>query len=277
MQITAHTPTVLGVSQIGNPLDESQINNALNSAYWRVKVVEETGSTQSDISENVRSGRARSGDVLVAEYQSNGRGRLDRNFIAAPRTALLFSLFYLLPQKIGVDGNLGWLPLLASQAVHASLLSFAPRDSDISLSLKWPNDVVINEKKVAGLLCERVTSEDGAGVVIGIGINVSMTSQELPVSTASSLALEGFYNLDRENLLVSILQNLTSYLKRWEFGDEALVQQYIACSSTIGRAVRAEMPAGVVHESKAVGVDKTGALILEDNTVISVGDIIHLR
>lgn len=272
MQITAHTPTVLGVSQIVTPLNEVRINNRLNSAYWRVNVLQYTGSTQDDLVLSIRADEASSGEVLIAEFQSAGRGRLEREFVAPSGAAILLSAF-VIPRAVG--GSWGWLPLLASQAVHKSIQ--AQIDAGPRLSLKWPNDVLLNDLKIAGLLCERIESAAGPGIVIGIGINVSTTREQLPTSTASSLDLEGFSNIDREDLLVSLLQNLTTYLRRWESVDPTLIAEYLDCSSTIGRVVRVEMPTGVVHESKAVGIENSGSLILEDETVISVGDVVHLR
>ena len=272
MQITAHTPTVLGVSPIVTPLNDVRINNRLNSAYWRVNVVQNTGSTQDDLVRSINEGSAKSGEVLIAEFQSAGRGRLQRQFIAPPGAALLFSA-YVIPRSS--SGSWGWLPLLASQAVHRSLESQI--GAGARLSLKWPNDLLLNDLKIAGLLCERVDSAQGAGLVIGVGINVTTSKEQLPIATASSLELEGYSNLDREGLVVSILQNLTTYLKRWESADDTLVAEYLEFSSTIGKLVRVEMPTGVIHESKAVGIANTGSLILENGSVISAGDVVHLR
>jgi BirA family biotin operon repressor/biotin-[acetyl-CoA-carboxylase] ligase len=277
MQITAHTPTVLGVSPIGTPLNEHLINNALNSAYWRVKIVEETGSTQTDLANEVRDGLVASGSVLVAEHQTSGRGRLDRNFVAPPRSALLFSFFYLPHLKGEKSGHFGWIPLLASQAVHASIKSIIGTRTDISLSLKWPNDVLLNEKKVAGLLCERVNLPDGPGVIVGIGLNVFASQEDLPNKSSTSLALEELGSVDRGSLLVSILQNMTKFLMRWENDDACLIDEYKEISATVGRRVRVEAPSGDITESIAVGIEPSGSLVLIDGTVISVGDIVHLR
>jgi BirA family transcriptional regulator, biotin operon repressor / biotin---[acetyl-CoA-carboxylase] ligase len=277
MQITAHAPTVLGVSPISTPLNEPLINNALNSAYWRVRIVEETGSTQTDLANEVRDGLAVSGTVLVAEHQTSGRGRLDRNFVAPPRSALLFSFFYLPHLKGEKGGQFGWLPLLASQAVHASIKSIIGTRTDISLSLKWPNDVLLNEKKVAGLLCERVNLPDAPGVIVGIGLNVFAGQEDLPNKSSTSLSLEEIAGVDRGSLLVSILQNMTKFLLRWEDDDARLIDEYKEISATVGRRVRVEAPSGDITDSIAVGIEPSGSLVLIDGTVISVGDVVHLR
>ena len=97
MHITAHAPTVLGVERemLSTPLDSSIINAAVTQ-YWRVSVVELTASTQSDLVACVRAGDARAGDVIAAEYQSGGRGRLARTFDAPKSSALLFSIYIIL-------------------------------------------------------------------------------------------------------------------------------------------------------------------------------------
>ena len=115
MQILAHTPTVLGVDKelLSAPLDISFIKADV-SQYWRVSVVELTASTQSDLLELVRTGDARGGDVIAAEFQSHGRGRLSRSFDAPPHTALLFS-FFIQPARARSDW--GWIPLIAGVSV----------------------------------------------------------------------------------------------------------------------------------------------------------------
>ena len=273
MQITAHTPTVLGVSTFGIPLDSERINSALKKSYWRVRVVNSTGSTQNDLSLLVRNKEESVGAVLVAEFQSTGRGRLDRSFTAEPGTALLFS-FYITPSR--PTSEWGWLPLLAGQALCAALESAAPANENRRLHLKWPNDILIGELKVAGLLSERIDADGQLGVVVGIGINVNATQEQLPVTTATSLLLQGFGECDRSTLLVAILEQMANYLKRWEAGDTSLMNEYRSKSATLGRSVRVDLPGGAIVESKAVSVAKSGALILANGSEITVGDVVHL-
>lgn len=237
-------------------------------------MVDITGSTQNDLAVQIREGNSRHGDVLVAEFQSAGRGRLDRSFVAPPHSALLFS-FFVKPLRDSVDW--GWLPLLAGQAVSAAIGSQCRLDVNHVPKLKWPNDVLMNEKKIAGLLSERIDHREGAGVIIGIGINVHLDEDELPVPTASSLNLQGYGECNRDELLVAVLQNFADYLERWESGDTELVQEYKARSATIGRPIRIEAPAGTVRESTAIGIDPSGALILTTGELLTVGDVVHLN
>jgi BirA family biotin operon repressor/biotin-[acetyl-CoA-carboxylase] ligase len=235
-------------------------------------VVDVTGSTQKDLALEVRSGNSREGSVLVAEFQSAGRGRLDRSFTAPQQSALLFS-FFIRPHRKSADW--GWLPLLAGQAVSTAIDSQCI--SDHVSKLKWPNDVLINEKKVAGLLSESVDTPQGPGVIIGIGLNVDLRQDELPVPTATSLYLQGCTECDRDNLLVAILKKFAHYFTRWESMDNQLVREYELRSATVGQRIRIESPPGRIWESTATGVDTSGALILANNDLLTVGDVFHLH
>ncbi len=258
------------MSPLGLPLNSNEINDALKKSYWRVNVVEETGSTQTDLSRSVRVGVAKHGDVLATEFQSAGRGRLDRRFEAPPRSSLLFS-FFIVPQTKHQEW--GWLPLLAGQSAIAAMNKVFGTDISKKLSLKWPNDVLLNEKKVAGILSERV----GDGVVIGIGMNVITPREEIGFENATSLWIEGFVLLERERLLIEILKSFSKYLSAWEIDESELVEKYRQASSTIGKRIRIQTPSGRSLEENAVNVDSSGALVLSNGTRVTVGDVIHLH
>ena len=113
-------------------------------------------------------------------------------------------------------------------------------------------------------------------MVIGIGLNVSMKSNELPVPTATSLALEGSSITDRNVLLAHILNTFAELLQAWENGYEFL-EEYENSSSTIGRKIRIELPGGENLEARAAGISKNGELVLDNGKHVSAGDVIHLR
>ena len=246
------------------PLDQSLISNNVSS-YWRVSVVELTESTQDDLTQRAQESKAQQGDVLVANFQSKGRGRLDRTFSAPPGSALLFSL-YVEPKR--ERESWGILTLIAGISICDLLNTLL----DKPVTLKWPNDLLIGEKKVSGLIAQATPK----GVVIGVGINVAMSQEQLPISTATSLLLEGSAHLDRNEICARALLALEENLKRFDAGED-FVELYTQLSSTVGKQVRVELPGGRVIESMAQGVDPTGALILADGSHISVGDVIHLR
>jgi BirA family biotin operon repressor/biotin-[acetyl-CoA-carboxylase] ligase len=246
------------------PLNKSIIDANI-SQYWRVSVVDLTASTQGDLAELVNSSVAKSGEVIAAEFQSAGRGRLDRSFEAPPESALLFS-FFLKPKRARGDWSfISFLAAIAAQEVIS-------KDIVDKVSLKWPNDILIGDKKVAGLLAQQI----GDGVIVGIGLNVAMGAEELPVPTATSLALAGSNNLDRNLLLSALLNRLESIFKEWDSGSDFL-ENYRQISSTLGRQVRVEALGRDSIEGKAVAITAQGALILSDGTEVNVGDVVHLR
>jgi BirA family transcriptional regulator, biotin operon repressor / biotin---[acetyl-CoA-carboxylase] ligase len=242
-------------------LSADAIAGALASSYWRVSVVDEIDSTQNYL----RTSNPKSGDLITAEYQSAGRGRLDRKFDAEKSSALLFS-FYLEPE-VKVE-NLGYLTLLVGASVTATLNRITNTNN---FKCKWPNDVLFNEEKVAGLLAEKTQS----GVIVGVGINVSTSKSELPVAHASSIFLATNTQIDRNVLLAQILNNLEQDLLSWQSGKN-LTSKYRELSATIGREVRVELPDGSKIVGTAIDIDETGSLRLDNGEQITVGDVIHL-
>ena len=247
------------------PLDEAEINSRV-TPYWRVSVVELTGSTQNDLLQLVESNNALDGQVIATEFQSDGRGRLDRTFQAPAQSALLFS-FYIKPRN--QRSEWGFIPLIAGLSLVRAITTI---DTAMNVSLKWPNDLIINEKKCAGIIAQ-TTNE---GIVIGIGLNVSMTPNELPVSTATSLAIEGSTITDRDLLLSHLLNTFAELFEAWEEGSE-LLDEYASASSSIGKKVRIELPGGENLEATVARISHTGELVLDDGRHVSAGDVIHLR
>jgi len=246
------------------PLDKSVIAS-LTSRYWRVSVVDLTTSTQIDLAELVKSKSVESGEVLVAEFQSAGRGRLERTFDAAPNSALLFSL-YISPKRAKSDW--GFITHLAALALHEVISVDLPTKA----SLKWPNDILIGEKKVAGLLAQ-VADE---GLIVGIGINVAMTGEELPVETATSLAIARSKQLERNVILANFLNIFHSKFVEWDAGVD-FIDRYSEVCATLGLEVQIEVIGRENRTGIAQSINKFGALLLEDGFEVNVGDVVHLR
>ena len=242
-------------------LNADAITGALESGYWRVSVVDEIDSTQNYL----RTSNPISGDLITAEYQSAGRGRLDRTFEAAKSSALLFS-FYIEP-KIKIT-ELSYLPLLVGASVAQSINELTKSNE---FKCKWPNDIIFGDRKVAGLLAEKF----GDGVIVGVGINVSMTDPQLPVPHASSIFLATDISLNRNALLAKILNDLNIKLVDWQGGAD-LTNGYRDISATLGKSVRIQLPGGESVEGMARDIDVTGALHLDNGRIITVGDVIHL-
>jgi BirA family biotin operon repressor/biotin-[acetyl-CoA-carboxylase] ligase len=262
------------------PLNERALTRALvrPGGLWReIRVLEETGSTTADLAARARAG-AGPGLVLVAEAQTSGRGRMDRTWTAPPRSGLAFSV--LLPQEESVT-RLGWLPLVAGVAVVSALRGFAEVEGFATsrvagAALKWPNDVLIGERKLAGILAQRVET----GVIIGIGLNVGLRRDELPVPTATSLHIENV-PADRDPLLRAILRELA--VRHEEFrpgGEPALHEEYRAMCGTLGRQVRVELPGDVVVTGRATDIEEAGRLVVhasDGEHLLSAGDVVHVR
>ena len=242
-------------------LSADAIAGALASSYWRVSVVDEIDSTQNYL----RTSNPKSGDVITAEYQSAGRGRLDRKFDAEKSSALLFS-FYLEPEvKVEI---FGYLTLLIGASVTSTINKITKTNN---FKCKWPNDILFGDLKVAGLLAEKTES----GVIVGVGMNISTEKDELPVSHATSVFLATDALINRNTLLAQILNNLEQDLLSWQGGKD-LTSKYRELSATIGKQVRVEMPDGSQIEGAAVDIDETGSLRLDNGERITVGDVIHL-
>ena len=266
MQIWAHGSTVLGVgtSAPRAPLDKSVIASLI-SQYWRVSVLDLTTSTQSDLADMVKVNSAENGDVIAAEFQTAGRGRMDRVFQAPPGSALLFS-FYITPKRDRADwGFIAHLAALSMQQVISV-------DIPSHVWLKWPNDILIDEAKVACLLAQATSDR----IIIGIGINVAMAQEELPVDSATSLAIAGSSNLNRNLILSNFLNRFESNFKRWDEGED-FIEGYSKICSSLGQRVRVEVVGRENRTGMAQSINASGALILEDGFEVNVGDVVHLR
>lgn len=255
----------MSIDKPSPPLDSALISEKI-SRYWRVSVVEVTGSTQNDLSHSANQKSSLTGSVLIANYQSSGRGRLDRSFRAPASSALTLSI-YLTP--LVEKSEWSFIPLLTGLS---AVIALKKLDSNLEPSLKWPNDLQINGKKIGGILAE-ATSE---GIVIGIGVNVAMTQEQLPVPHASSLLLEDFACLDRNLITSEFLNTFQDLCERWQ-GGEDLRHLYLESCATIGLTIRAELPNGAAITGKAHDISRRGELILESGLRVSVGDVIHLR
>jgi BirA family biotin operon repressor/biotin-[acetyl-CoA-carboxylase] ligase len=242
---------------------------------WReIRVVAETGSTNSDLLTDARRGVAE-GVVLAAEAQTAGRGRIGRQWIAPPRAALTFSA---LLRPAGVpQARRAWVPLLAGVALALALRQDAGADA----RLKWPNDVLVNGAKLAGILAEQADD----AIVVGAGINVSTRRDELPVPGATSLALEGAAVTDRDRLLAAVLRELERWYLAWtghagDAGESGLAAEYRRLCATLGRRVVVSLPGGQTVTGEAEEVDDLGRLMVGSPAGpvrVSAGDVIHVR
>ena len=278
-------------------LDLERIRTALADDFTTIDFVEKTGSTNTDL---MQATNVADGTVLLADEQLSGKGRLGRTWTAPAGSQVIFSVL-LLPESLE---HLGTLPLAAGLAVT---------DSIEGTVLKWPNDVHIDGNKLCGILAEagpvgqafkaapkteltkvevskaevnkaevnkaEVNKAVGgaapsARVVVGMGINVTLTREDLPIEKATSLALEG-RDTDRTELTITVLKNLRRRIVQWENQDPQLLRDYRAVCSSLGQEVRLETPSGDVT-GHVDGIGEDGRIMVAGE-YYSAGDVTHLR
>ncbi|WP_166349235.1 biotin--[acetyl-CoA-carboxylase] ligase [Phytoactinopolyspora limicola] len=247
---------------------------------WQVRRVETTGSTNVDVAELARAG-APEGTAVVADHQSAGRGRLDRTWQSPPGTGLAVS-FLLRPVDVATT-HWPWLPLLVGVAAADAVVGLC----GVRAALKWPNDVLVGELKLAGILVERVDTPAGPAAVAGVGLNVGQRRAELP-PTGTSLRVEGAAGVGRDDVLTALGEQLARRYEAWldvggdpQAGPEGgLAQAYRQRCATLGQRVRVELPGGRMAEGVATGLDESGRLLLDTGgrpLAVGSGDIVHLR
>lgn len=250
--------------------DWAAVSAQVSAPWTQVLRVAETDSTNADLATAARSGAA-AGTVVVADHQRAGRGRLGRRWTAPPGTSVAISALLRPPASVPAERWL-WLPLVAGMAVSEAVAELGAGE----VAVKWPNDVLIGDRKVCGILSERVIDQNAA--VIGMGINTTLSEDQLPVPTATSLALAGARS-DAVEVVVAVLGALGRWYQRWADGED-LAPAFSQRCGTLGRTVRVERgPSGDVT-GVAEGVDAEGRLLVRTSAglqAFSAGDVVHLR
>ena len=230
-----------------------------------VRWVDETDSTNSRLLEEARAG-APEGVVLVADHQTAGRGRLGRRWEAPPGSSLLVSLLL--------------RPTVAIERVHLVTMAAGLAASDaceavagLRPGLKWPNDLVVDDAKLAGLLAESVVEGDALrALVVGMGLNITAA----PAEGATALARHAGAAVDRRALLDAWLVRLDARLDALD----GVLADYRPRCATLGREVRVERPAGAVLVGTAADVTDAGHLVVDTGPArveVTVGDVVHVR
>lgn len=252
----------------------------------RLIVAPQTGSTNTDLVALAASEPLEEFTVLVTGSQTAGRGRLGRVWVAPAGKSLAISV---LLTPVAPDGSplglehFGWLPLLAGVAMTKSVAAILPGKS---VTLKWPNDVLIGGKKVSGLLGELLPG--ATSLVMGAGVNTALAADELPTETSTSLRLEGAAEPATSDgladaVLAGYLDNLRQlYTEFLGNGADALRAQLNALCSTLGQEVRVNLPGDDDLVGIATDIDGSGRLLVmrgSDGVIVAVaaGDVTHLR
>ena len=243
-------------------------DSAAASPRWRVSHFEELDSTNRWALDRAREGAAE-GLVVVADHQTAGRGRLDRTWEAPPGSSLLVSVLLRSP----ADGG----PHEAHRAVIAAAVALARAVrtvAGVDAGMKWPNDVVVGDRKLAGILAEH----EGDALVVGLGVNVNWEAfpPEL-AATATACNLEAGHAVDRKSLLDAFLTELATAL-----GDPVATERaHRELLVTLGRRVRVSLVRDGVLEGEAVGLGVHGELEVRDDSgvihAVTTGDVVHLR
>lgn len=238
---------------------------------WDVRWVAETGSTNADALDLARLG-APEGLVLVADHQTAGRGRLGRTWTAPPGSSLLCTVLLRPPAAVAE---------LATTAAALAMAAAVTATTGVEPRLKWPNDLVVDDRKLAGVLAEADWADPaGPAVCVGVGVNCNWP-EEVPAELAGRLVALNHLTgreVDRRALLDAYLAALAD---RYPIDPAALLDEWRARSATLGRRVRVELPDGTTVEGTAAGVTDGGHLVVDADgggrRTFAAGDVVHLR
>jgi BirA family biotin operon repressor/biotin-[acetyl-CoA-carboxylase] ligase len=248
----------MGITKANQPHSNEHWPNG-----WWVTRVAETGSTNTDLVKLGAVG-AKHHSVLMADFQSAGKGRLDRTWVAEPGANLLVSLLFR-------TNETQERPLHQfTQMVGMSAARACQQLTGVLPDMKWPNDLLIDNKKVSGILAQGALDF----VVVGIGVNVNWAPPD-----AMSLAQAAPHHATSP---VQLLHNMLIAIDELEaLSPEQLHEQYSAMLATLGQAVRVELATGDIVEGRAIEVQRDGRLVVLDDCAIShyidTGDVVHLR
>jgi BirA family biotin operon repressor/biotin-[acetyl-CoA-carboxylase] ligase len=254
----------------------------------RLSVLAEAGSTNDVLVAEASAVDLPDFSVVVTGNQTAGRGRLGRVWVAPPGASLAVSVLLrpVLPGGQPLElAHFGWLPLLAGVAMTRAVQELV---DPARVGLKWPNDVQVDGLKVSGLLAELLPSADA--VVMGAGVNLSLTREQLPTPVSTSLALAGA-TPEGDELADAVL---SAYLRelRELYSDfvrlgadpvgSGVAEQLDEVCTTIGQQVKVELPGAPDLVGSAVGIDSSGRLRVRRSsdggvTAVAAGDVTHLR
>jgi len=244
---------------------------AIPAVRWRLRRLEDVDSTNRLVLDEARAG-AEPGLVVVADHQHAGRGRRGRVWTAPAGSSLLVSVLL--------------RPALAAEQLHVvtmaaalGLLDAVRAVAGFTAELKWPNDLVVGDRKLAGLLAEADLGPTGAvrAVVVGVGCNVTWAGYPPELEPgATACDREAGHPVERDALLAAFLDRFGERLDALD----GVPADYRAQLGTIGRAVRVELTTGAL-EGVAADVDEIGRLVVRAadgaTTSVAAGDVVHLR
>ena len=280
------------------------------AAVPRLEFLASTGSTNDDLRAAASGADAAAwphGSVIVTDDQTRGRGRLGRTWLAPTGKTLAISVL-LRPELPGgapfPPEAYGWLPLIAGAAMteavrHAVDAAASATDDDdadddgtggVEVELKWPNDVLVSDYKVCGILSELLPpstgSETTGAVVVGAGLNLTLDEHDLPTLTSTSLLLVTGVRPDADAVLADYLSGFLALVRSFtEHGADAaasgIASRVSELCGTLGSEVRVVMPGDRELIGVAERLDRDGRLVVRDGNgeaqSVAAGDVTHLR
>lgn len=252
----------------------------------RIELFEQLPSTNLEATTLGESG-VEHGSAVIADRQTAGRGRLARTWFSPGGANIYCSLIV----RVNLPADrlsewLSWLPLITALAAAEAIESV----TSAPVSLKWPNDLLLSDRKVGGILCDNVqTSPSGPFQVLGIGINANMKAEDFPAelrATATSLWSQTHTVVDRNRLIAQLFLELEQCIEELvERGSQRLALAYRRRCSTIGRMVHASVAQGSELTGYAESIGQDGSLRLssrsgaDSNRIVDLraADILHLR
>ncbi|HSF67916.1 MAG TPA: biotin--[acetyl-CoA-carboxylase] ligase [Nitrospiraceae bacterium] len=265
------------------PLTKDTIHSTLSTTWLgrRIELFDCLPSTNREASQLAQA-EVEHGTVVAADSQTAGRGRLSRTWFSPPGANLYCSVILrssLPPERL--TEWLSWLPLISALAAAEAI----EQVSSTHVSVKWPNDLMISERKVGGILCESGTGpRSNPFQIIGIGINVNVEHKDFPVElrgSATSIWQERSIVVDRNRLLAQLLIELEQCLDEVTVhGPDRIALAYYQRCSTIGRKVRATLANGDAVVGLAEGIGQDGSLRVRPQTThpgSKTAKVVHLR
>lgn len=240
----------------------------------RLEVVAESSSTNAALRALAADGDAWPHlSVLATDNQTAGRGRLDRSWVAPAGASLAISV---LMRELPVAQAIGWIPLAAGMAMSDAAAAQLPEHE---VGVKWPNDVLVDGRKICGILVEAT----GDAVVVGAGVNTKMTAQQLPVATATSFAALGTA-ADEDRLLADYVRSLdarlTALVATGDAESSGLHGEMTTRCLSIGRVIDVALPDGSALHGRATRVGLDGRLAVDVDgreRLVAAGDVVHAR
>ena len=238
-----------------NHLSKEKIASLLQAKHYRITVVDALPSTNTALKEGAICG-APHGEVLIADHQTAGRGRLERSFYSPSGSGIYMSV--LLRPSLPLSIAAGRITTLAALAVSRAIR----RTSRLKTRIKWVNDLLIDNKKVCGILAEGIRIGEENAVVLGIGINVKSAAFPAELADIATSLEEHGVAPDRNVLIAAILDELFSldlaHPQDW-------MSEYKAQSAVLGKSVWILPFGGEPYEAIAIDVTDNGALMIERN------------